>query len=483
MIFRLTHSSLWFDEWIEYHVSQAEIWNGDLYQSIIDTFQPPLYNFLMHFWLKINDSILWFRLFNVIIGFLSGILLYRTLKKICNWQVACLAVFMLGAAYQWVYCIQECSEYALMAFILFFAIYEYVMCIDRFTIGRMGLFIAACIGAIYSQYGSVFVAVPLLALFFFRVETSKEIGKKKKIIIAISYIISFVAFAVPLYVFFARQQMEHNAIGNNTVPFSSDVLVRLPSALGNIIGYLFNLHTGNAWKILWGLFGIFLFALSVCVLAHKKTDWMKKSIILTLWITYGVHFLLTELHIYAMIHPGQSLGFLSRYSYFYFPILFAAVPVLFFEIKKQGSPMMIKVLPRLSGAAFLCIFLSLYSLLGNWYKAKDDIYAKIWQENRGWKEPTYVLGSAKMAFDYYIPRLTAGTTENMYEHVVFTEDSAVENDIKVLPNSFWLWRSNYFGDSWQSIIDRANSEDYTVTVYDNSGLSGSLAYCSKSEKN
>jgi len=40
-----------------------------------------LYNFIIHFWLKISTSILWFRLFNVFIGFGSGIFLFLILKK------------------------------------------------------------------------------------------------------------------------------------------------------------------------------------------------------------------------------------------------------------------------------------------------------------------------------------------------------------------------------------------------------------------
>ena len=72
MVYKLMNSALWYDEWIEYYFSQKSIMNGELYQSVISTFQPPLYNFLMHFWLKISDSLLWFRLFNVVIGAVGG---------------------------------------------------------------------------------------------------------------------------------------------------------------------------------------------------------------------------------------------------------------------------------------------------------------------------------------------------------------------------------------------------------------------------
>ena len=41
MVFHITHSALWGDEWNEYYFSQASIRNGDMYKRIIGTYQPP----------------------------------------------------------------------------------------------------------------------------------------------------------------------------------------------------------------------------------------------------------------------------------------------------------------------------------------------------------------------------------------------------------------------------------------------------------
>lgn len=49
MLFRLTHSALWGDEWVEYQFSQACISTGELYMKVINTFQPPMYNHVMHY--------------------------------------------------------------------------------------------------------------------------------------------------------------------------------------------------------------------------------------------------------------------------------------------------------------------------------------------------------------------------------------------------------------------------------------------------
>lgn len=46
MVFNLTHSAPWGDEWIEYTYSQEDIFNKEIFRKIVSTFQPPLYNFV-----------------------------------------------------------------------------------------------------------------------------------------------------------------------------------------------------------------------------------------------------------------------------------------------------------------------------------------------------------------------------------------------------------------------------------------------------
>ena len=131
MVFNLTHSSPWGDEWVEYTISQKSIRNGDMYRAIINTFQPPLYNFLMHFWLKIGKSVLWFRMFNVLCGAVSGICIYKSLKNMTTPLLAAGVVCSMGATYRWIYCIQECSEYALMLMFLCISLYYYIKINER----------------------------------------------------------------------------------------------------------------------------------------------------------------------------------------------------------------------------------------------------------------------------------------------------------------------------------------------------------------
>jgi len=79
------------------------------------------------------------------------------------------------------------------------------------------------IGAIYSQYGAVFVIMPLLLLFYFANLVSKDVPKERKIGISVLYFVSFVIFAIPLYVFFLRIQLKANGMGGNLIPFDLEM--------------------------------------------------------------------------------------------------------------------------------------------------------------------------------------------------------------------------------------------------------------------
>lgn len=470
MCFNLTHSALWGDEWVEYYFSQAGIKDGTLYSNIISTFQPPLYNLVMHFWLKINQSVLWFRLFNVVVGCIAGGALFLSIRKLTNSFYACISLCVLSISYRWIYCIQECSEYALMLCFLCISILFFVSCLDNFSYIKMVGFIITTVLAIYSQYGSVFVAVPLLMLFFWAIIYDKKVVMKQKIILTASYIGSLLVFAAPLYFFFLKIQMEHNEISSHHVEFTVDLLRDLPFTFGSIIGYFFNLNSSDSWTFVIELVGFAMIIISICLFKHDIGK-IEKMLIVTLWIAYISHYILVQLHIYAMVHPNQSAGFLARYSYFYIPLLCVVFSVIIYNFKK--------IYIEKTGEIFKCfcvlffaltMFISGGTTLKNWNKAYDDQFAIIWLENEGWKDTTYLYGIAQYGFNYYISHSDA------YEEGFLSNATSNVNN-EELPLRFWAWRTNWGGDGWQTTIDTAKEQGYTVTIYQDNGYAGQLAYC------
>ncbi len=477
MIFRLMHSALWGDEWTEYKFSQAHILNGDLYRNIISTFQPPLYNFIMHFWLKAGTSIVWFRSFNIFLGFLSGIFLFRSLTVLYSRKTACAALCILAVCYQWIYCIQECSEYALMLCALFGALCFYILSFKQFTYFRMVMFVLCAIASIYSQYGAVFVALPLLLLFFLGNIFDKNTNKVRKIWIVVIYLGSFVIAALPLYFYFLRLQMSGNKITENKVSLTPELFMDFPFCLGKIIGYFFHLYPGeDMWSFLFSIAGFLLISLSVMLVVRKSSSndgWVKKSLLICTWIGYFMHYLLVRLHIYAMTHPGESSGFYCRYSYFYLPLLCLAVPVVILEYKaaadREVYPAILKYTVGILCASI--IGLSFCSTIKNWNKSLDNEFAKIWLEHNGWEDTTYLYGCAPDGFQYYI-------SHSKEYREGFLDKATTAIDINNLPTRFWAWRTNWGGDKWQETIDKAKSLGYNVIIYNDSEYEGQLAYCS-----
>lgn len=478
MLYNLMHSALWGDEWVEYTYSQEAIGTGALYERIISTFQPPLYNYVMHFWLKVNSSIEWFRFFNVLLGGIAGVFLFLTVKRMYSRKTAAIALCGLAVCYQWVYCIQECSEYALMLFFLFAALYFFVEARYQFTYWKMIFLILACVGAVYSQYGSAFVVLPLLLLFYLGNLLEKGVRLSRKLWISASYLISVFAFAAPLYFSFLQKQLERNEIANHAMDFSLGILKDAPFTLGHIIGYFFSFEAQAAWKWVWGLVSVLLLLATVLLFIKGQLDWTKKFLIITLWFAYALHYLLVQLHIYAMVHPNQSSGFFCRYSYFYIPLFCVILPMVISELCALNLQWNIrKGLTLAAGAGVLCMFLSFHSLLGNWNKTYDDQFAEIWMEEKGWEDTTYLLGLAHYGFEYYVSHAD-GYQEGYLNRATQTVD------VNNLAPRFWVWRTNWGAnqDSFQTIIDKAAALGYHVKIYRDCETKGQLAFCSLSDE-
>jgi len=474
MLYNLQHSALWGDEWVEYYYSQKNIWNGDLYKAIISTFQPPLYNFLMHFWLAVNDSILWFRFFNIVLGIMSGIFLYKTVEEIGNCRYAFFSLISLGCTYQWIYCVQECSEYTLMLTFLFGAFYFYIRKEKDNSFKNQLYFIGMCIGAIYSQYGAFFVIGPLLVINYIRCwKTRKQI---KFMHITGAYLGAFICFALPLLLLFVKNQMSRNGITDNaTILISKDTILNFLLVFGNLLGYLFNVDHLSVIKIIIQFVAVFLLFSGIVILLRKKMVQEKKDVIITLYVSYILYYFLVIFHIYAMVHPNQSSGFYSRYAYFFIPLLWNVISIIVYEINEFVKGMFLQVnLEKIMVVIILIISLcSLPSIIENWNKSYDDEFFDIWLNNSGYNDTTYLIGVAFYGFNHYL----ANSDCLVQGNIIYAKDEPISQE--TLPQKFWLWRTNWSGEAWQETIDIALEKGYEVEVFADHGYQGQLARCSK----
>ena len=471
MLFNLTHSAPWGDEWVEYNYSRQSILDGSLYQAVISTYQPPLYNFLMHFWLLLGTSVLWFRLFNVVCGMISGMFLHKTVSRLVNPNVASFTLCILGATYHWVYCIQECSEYALMLMFLFLAFYFYVCACEKDSVFCEIFFILSCTGAMYSQYGAFFIVVPLLVFHFVK----KCLGKNKRSILrtVLFYAASLVIFAMPLYFFYAKIQIANNEIVENTsVVLSAENMREFPLVFGELIAYFLDLGDRTTINRILSFMGIVILLSGIVILFKKNTSFAKKSLIGVMLSGYTLFYWFVVFHIYAMVHANESSGFYSRYAYFLIPIMVVAIPLTVDELLKFTKNYLFRKSASLIFAFVISFitFIGYPSLLNNWNKAYDDKFAEIWFYNEGFNETTFLFGGVvSTPFIYYTSRYSfEGDGEVLY---------ASDMDLDDLPSSFWAWSTNWdTADSWQTLIDSATDQGYTVVIYYNRS-SAQLAYC------
>lgn len=467
MRYHLLHSALWGDELYEYNVGMVSIKNGEMYRVVTETFQPPLYNVIMHFWLKIKpDNLLWFRLFNVVIGMIAGVYLFLTqLELFKNRLVGCASLIVLGFCYYWIYAIQECSEYALMLVALFAAIYYYTRYKNTKKLRYEILFIGGCIAAMYSQYGAVFVIGPLLAIHLIdRFLSEKEL--KPKIRTCVLYLISLLVFALPLYHYFLKIQLANNQIADYAGGFSLKDIPGIITQLGLNIGYLWNLNRFGPVKMILSYLWI-PFLAAVLVIAFRKYKGSALfPLALTLLTGYVLHYFLVVMKIYAMLGPNSSSGFFTRYSYFYIPVLAVVIPAGIYVIAQQ-FPAGAALKKTAAGAALLVLCIVCWpAIQKNWHKAYDDYYAKAWMERKGYEETTYLIGgSCEAAFDWYVSRAYG------WEYKKNIVIDAGEIDYQNLPSAFWVWRTNWGGTEYDEILEEAEKQGYEAEViYENEVL-------------
>lgn len=473
MVYNLTNSSLWGDELTELVYSQASIRKGELYERICSTFQPPLYNFVMHFWLMLSTGVLWFRLFNVFLGVGMALFLYASLCKTVGRTGALFTMAVLGSCYQWVYCIQECSEYALMLFFLFGSFYFFTKGAPaEMTLLDEAGFILMNVGAMYSQYGAIFCVLPLLVVYFLRRLQAKDMARLKRTLLL--YTGAFVLFAVPLYWFFLRFQTESIDGSERDVAAGMVSAVKdLPFVMGGLIKYFFHLKKSVLPELFFTLAGLLILCTVLFAAFCPNVKGKAKELAVILLMAYTLFVVLVDLRVYAMVHPNQSAGFYSRYAYFFLPLLSVGLPAVLSGAVRALFPdkRSIRMLALAGGCMAVMAATGLPGTLQNWHKAYDDIFMRIWVSNAGFADDSYILGMARNGFNYYIGSYACEITGNIMYAV----------DCDALGDRFWVWRTNWGGDEWRTLVDYAAEHGYKVEVFADHGYEGQLARCTKTD--
>ena len=147
--------SLWFDEAFEYWSANAPFW--ELPGNVLTSYQPPLYTYLLHMWLKFGIEAVWLRFLSVGLSMLNvvGVMIWG--HRLSGLRGALIAGGMAAILPSEVRYAQEVGEYAIMGCALTWVLsfLDYASNNPRWMFwGLWGLF---SVISVYTHYGAIIV--------------------------------------------------------------------------------------------------------------------------------------------------------------------------------------------------------------------------------------------------------------------------------------------------------------------------------------
>lgn len=325
-----TKSGLWYDEAIEYFYSRfmtgptpGSRFSTNMYERICSTYQPPIYNVLMYFWLLFFDSEFGFRFAGIIATFAGSVAIYLFIREHEHdsfWSMAGTAfyIFSSGIAYYGL----ECAEYNFMLCFLSWAQYFWLCSLNKKNLGSFtGFLIFSCL-SVYSQYGAAFIVAGMYLYLVISFIREKNVRMIKVTVIA--SVIVFVVAVMPLLVFFALPQLENQG----TISVSHK-----PQFKGNIFfDYIFGIV-----HVIWAVFafnswGIMKYCnaagVGIAAVLTFIAFWLKKKrlrhFVIVLAGTYTVYYIAVACSYYAYNAWNGNLGTSNlgeRYTLFLAPFI------------------------------------------------------------------------------------------------------------------------------------------------------------------
>ncbi len=418
--FKLTNSSLWYDESIEFFYSKymlGPVPGGRLtfsmYQRIRSTYQPPLYNILMYFWLKMNDSEYWFRLAGVFITLISSIGVYFTVKRKANYYWATVSIILYSFTFMIYFYAQECAEYNLAMCFLAWTCYFFVRLLDdtELRLINLILYVLFCVFSVYSQYGTVFIVLGMTLAVTYHILKTKN---KKNIAQTFGvYLLAIIFAAIPLIKLFLLPQMKSQGsikglsgtdITNN---FFYDYILNL------YVTFRYLFHYESFLKIAM-IFSVGI----ICLVFIFSKNYISKQLIITNILSFSLYYLMVKFGYYANTSYGSGFG--NRWALFLLPVWIISFIIILYDFlssllefvsnlygNKKNKKIVLKSLKIVFSFSLLClstfyVFTNYKYIKMNW--EKDDIraVANAWYENEGYNKETLVHEWSDSGFQFYL---------------------------------------------------------------------------------
>lgn len=491
----LTQSALWYDEAVEYFYSKYMLGavpggfnTNSMYERIVNTYQPPLYNWLMHLWLVFFDSEFSFRLAGALVTLLGTMGIFAVLSELTNYHWASLGSLLYIFTGSVAYYALECAEYNLMLCCVSWTLFFYIKAmVTGKTLSLAGFFIFACL-SVYSQYGAAFLIITLYLSLFIHCLRSKNKEIIKRIILLTVFVL--VVAVLPLIWLFLLPQIQHQGI--TSVSHNIHFAKNRSMIVDFIMSVLKQLHwnfgvRGELPRIIRGLplgvVGVAGIATIIIVVRKNKMAVHLVCICIASWLIY---YIMTACSFYGYNSwNAESLGtdnIGGKYGLFLSPLwvttlVYGAYHFSIFVKEKASNITWILYSVLLAIAIFIFCGAGIVSV-GKPNK-KDDVReaAKAWYENKAYDSITLVNQWSDANFQYYL--MHSNNYSESYQKRIMTADIwmryAEFDEMKThlynmgifdLEKFYYIGPSygNSFEDSYDIFVEVMESADYNVSI-------------------
>ncbi|MBD5470188.1 MAG: glycosyltransferase family 39 protein [Lachnospiraceae bacterium] len=433
-LYKLTYAPIWQDEAMEFYCSipvKGEITGVTKLASMYERMahiqqQPPLYNWLMCLWLKVNEGEWWYRFSSVIFGFVAAIGIYVIIRKLCNRYMAAFCVIIYSSIYILMYYVKEASEYIVLVMFLIWLTYAFLAICEKLDAKRILVFTLLCVACMYTHYGAAFAVVPMavcvLVIAFMRKDyASFKFG-------LVSFGLSGIALGLPLLYFFLIPQSDNQV---STLFSERDIIIEN----GNIFGdFCFSFASVFRWCLIdidrdtekIGVLVNVLLIVLVAVLfyvAFKTKNFFLKAFFWCNVAVFMIYYVVTKLNLYAYGWYG------NRYNMFIFPLWFLLIAISLYEFVQLLKNSDYAVISKASRLVGLCLVLGgfLYCLYGDyrisnhWWKMDLRTVVREWYDLDGYETPTILDFHQRYAFVYYFTH-DARYDEAQWENIVYNDE-------------------------------------------------------------
>lgn len=472
MISRVTYSGLWQDEAVEYFFSKymtGVVPGGtftNMYERICSTFQPPLYNFLMFFYLQMFDSELSFRVIGVIVTLIGSVGVFKTVDRICKgvWFPNLAALFYLFIPAVEYYAI-ECGEYYFMLCFTSWTIYFFVKAIDTCdTKSIIGFFIFACL-AVYSQYGAVFIIGSMYIVLFIKLFMINKGALKKLIIITL---IVGVVFVLPLIVFFLIPQMTNQSgtdVSHAPV-FIYNVFIDyfwgIVRCIGAIFGETYNELFGGVLTLIIAV--LLVISVVILIIRHNSIS----GLTFALLIAYSVYFVAVVFSFYAYNPYLASYGSYNlalRYCLFLTPALSVIIVVgannLMEAVNKSKALSNVMIIIITVCVLCVCTLQAIGYITTPWIK--DDIREAtvVWYKTKKEGVHTLVNNIKDAPFQYYL-RHDERYRDDLLEETSVGDEALNDSDTTIVKRA--LMKSDCISDNEFYYVSTAINKNDAIVI-------------------